>query len=204
MSNVREFQRSVRDPELQEVLQYAKESKERNSEGIMGWLAAQHEDWLEQRPATATATATGKLGEGLMKSEWDGVFKIEDVGGEGEGKGDAGGAGKEGTVEEIVEGFRSRHPGVEVVVEGERENSMRVLLPPPARITFRIDATSAGGSGDKAMYSVSCGETGKPSTKPPKLFAGVVKALARRAKPGDLRHTLVSIPFLLHPLMSVR
>ena len=69
-------------------------------------------------------------------------------------------------------------------------------MPPPAKVTFRIDAIPK--ERNKVMYNVSCEEVGRTG-KPSKLFTGVMQALTKRSKQGDLWQTLVfasSIHFL--------
>lgn len=98
---MRDFAKSAREPDVRVALERAKVSKAEHPEGVIGWLAAQHEDWLE-RPV-----AVSRLAREEIKRE--GSIKVEEI---VEGK-EAESEGRE----EVVEGFRKRNPGMEVGVE---------------------------------------------------------------------------------------
>ena len=182
---------AVRDPALQEILEHVKARQEHDPEGIMGWLAAQHDDWAE-REVTA-----GVKSEGTAY-----LVKIEDLDdGERVAKADR---ESESTREDVLEGFKSRHGNLEIVADGDGDikvsplprlvqerRSLRgqVSIPRPASLTFRIAAAAEAG-GKKTIHNVSCEETGKPG-KQARLHSGVMQAFARRSKPEDLHNTLV-------------
>ncbi|MCJ1327584.1 hypothetical protein MMC10_004255 [Thelotrema lepadinum] len=166
VDNVRDFTTAVRDPAIQELLVHVKQIKEENPEGVVGWLATQHEDWMD-KPVS--------LGTGLD------IKREEGLKGVGEGT-----RGEEETREEALERFKSKYPKIKVEVEGGHQ--IKIVLPPPAKMTFRINAVPKEGNG--AMYKVLCEETGKVG-KSAKLFAGVTQAFAKRPRQDDIWHTLV-------------
>ena len=98
VDNVRDFTTAVRDPAIQELLVHVKQIKEENPEGVVGWLATQHEDWMD-KPVS--------LGTGLD------IKREEGLKGVGEGT-----RGEEETREEALERFKSKYPKIKVEVEG--------------------------------------------------------------------------------------
>lgn len=108
VQRVQEFTVSMKDPGLQEALQYAKKSKEEKPEGVVGWLAAQHEDWLKEPVALG--------GQGIKRE--DGIVKVE-PGMEDGGFSSGGGVG--GSSEEIVEAFKAQNSNLQAVIENVKD-----------------------------------------------------------------------------------
>ena len=99
VNNVQDFAAAIRDPALQGLLTHAKESKDENPEGVAGWLATQHEDWLD--PVSLGVETKIKIEDGL-----DGIGAMEEKG---------------WSKEEVVEAFKKAHPTVNVEIEAGGE-----------------------------------------------------------------------------------
>ena len=95
VDNVRDFATAVRDPAIQELLVHVKEIQEENPEGVVGWLATQHEDWMD-KPVSIGVGTDIKREEGFNATE-----ETKD--------------GEE-TKEEILERFKSKYPKIRVDV----------------------------------------------------------------------------------------
>ena len=97
IDNVRDFATVVRDPAIQELLVHVKEIKEENPEGVVGWLATQHEDWMD-KPVSLGVGMDIKREEGLNATG-------EETKDEGE------------TKEEILERFKNRYSKIKVDID---------------------------------------------------------------------------------------
>ena len=105
VANVRDFSSLMRDSKTQEIRAKAKESEAQNSDGIMDWLVSQHADWMDEPEVTEEDR---KIREKADKAEADTRPKVV-----GEG------------VEQDVETFKKKHPGVDVKLEANKQ-SIRV------------------------------------------------------------------------------
>ena len=94
VNDVRNFTKLMQDPQTQEVLTRAKESRAQNSEGIMGWLVTQHEDWLD-RPVE-DAVADLRLNDTSETPDYTAESMEKE------------------NVAIIVDKFRDDHPGIEI------------------------------------------------------------------------------------------
>ncbi|MCJ1370947.1 hypothetical protein MMC20_002161 [Loxospora ochrophaea] len=93
VNNVRGFTKLLEDSESQNALSRARESREKDNGGIMGWLVTQHEDWLDD---------VGEKGE---KTGGDQVNNTDRTGADGE---------KEEDVTAILGKFQEEHSDVQV------------------------------------------------------------------------------------------
>ena len=102
VKNVQDFSANVKDSASQEILQRARESKEANDEGVVGWLVAQHEDWLDKPVTLGKST----VDDDFIKIEPEEVAQTPVL-----------------SKEEAVEAFKRSNPGANVII-GKGDNGI--------------------------------------------------------------------------------